>query len=65
MYPLAKEEGANHSRAYAASKYNIIIKSDAVDNVSTKVAPAKVLRDGQVLIIRDGVEYNVLGNAVK
>lgn len=61
MYPLAKEEGANHCRAMAASKYNITIEGSAVDNVTTKVAPTKVIRNGQVLIIRDGVEYNVLG----
>ena len=66
MYPLAKADGENNCRVYAASKYNIVIKEEeGVDNVSATVAPVKVLRDGQVLIIRNGVEYNVLGNAVK
>ena len=66
QFPLAKEEGANHTRVYAPSKYNLVIKEeDDVDNINATVAPTKVLRDGQVLIIRDGVEYNVLGNAVK
>ena len=66
MYPLAKADGENNSRVYAASKYNIVIKEEeGVDNITTTVAPVKMLRDGQVLIIRNGVEYNVLGNAVK
>lgn len=62
QFPLAKEEGANHTRVYAPSKYNLVIKEeDAVDNINATVAPTKVIRNGQVLIIRDGVEYNVLG----
>ena len=66
MYPLAKADGENNCRVYAASKYNIVIKEEeGVDNVSATVAPVKVLRDGQVLIIRNGVEYNVLGAQLK
>lgn len=34
----------------------------AVDMVTAPVRSRKVIRDGQVLIVRDGVEYSVLGS---
>jgi len=37
----------------------------AVSNVSADVKAQKVIRNGQVLIIKNGVEYNVLGAAMK
>lgn len=37
----------------------------AVENVGTTVATQKVIRDGQVFIIRDGVTYSILGTQVK
>ncbi len=41
-------------------------KEDGVENVLDNAVKAqKVLRDGQVIIIRNGVEYNVLGSQVK
>ena len=67
MYPLAKEEGANQCRVFAPSKYNVVVEKQeiAVENVNSDIAPSKVIRNGQVLIIRDGVEYNVLGAEMK
>lgn len=37
----------------------------AVENINTEAAPTKVLREGQVLIRRNGAEYNVLGTELK
>jgi len=37
----------------------------AVSNVSADVKAQKVIRNGQVLIIKNGVEYTVLGTAAK
>lgn len=37
----------------------------AVDNVASDVQATKVIRDGQVLIVRDGKTFNALGTEVK
>ena len=37
----------------------------AVDNITTTVAPVKAIVNGQLVIIRDGVKYNVQGAVVK
>ena len=37
----------------------------AVENTNAAVKAQKVVRNGQVLIIKNGVEYNVLGTAAK
>ena len=34
---------------------------NAVDNVNVAVKAQKIIRDGQVVILKNGVEYNVLG----
>ena len=39
--------------------------SSAVDNITTTVAPVKAIVNGQLVIIRDGVKYNVQGAVVK
>ena len=36
-----------------------------VDNVNAAVKAQKIIRNGQVLIVKNGVEYNVLGTAAK
>ena len=38
---------------------------EVVDGQQSKVKARKILRDGQLLIVRDGVEYNVIGERVK
>ena len=38
---------------------------NALDNVNTTVAPVKAIVNGQLVIIRDGVKYNVQGAVVK
>ena len=37
----------------------------ALENVDTTVAPAKVIKNGQLIITKDGVEYNAQGAVVK
>ena len=37
----------------------------AVDNITTTVVPVKVIENGQLIIIKDGVKYNVAGAVVK
>ena len=36
-----------------------------IDNVATNTTAKKVIQDGQIYIIRDGVRYNALGGVVK
>ena len=66
LYPISKEAGSNHSRVFAPSKYNITVGVETgVENTAVKSAPVKMVRDGQVIIIRNGVEFNLLGAQVK
>lgn len=37
----------------------------AVENITTTVAPVKVIENGQLIIIKNGVKYNVAGAVVK
>lgn len=37
----------------------------AVENIAADVVATKVIRDGQIVILKDGVEFNVLGAQVK
>ena len=37
----------------------------ALENVETTVAPVKVIKNGQLIIIKNGVEYNVQGAVIK
>lgn len=43
----------------------IVYGETAVDNVNAAAPAQKMLRDGQVVIRRDGVEYNTLGAEIK
>ena len=49
--------------------YILVLSSEApataLDNVDTTVAPAKVINNGQLIIIRNGVQYNAQGAIVK
>ena len=54
------------------TKYDVTISGlapaenpTALDNVDTAVAPAKVINNGQLIIIRNGVQYNAQGAVVK
>ena len=38
---------------------------NALENVETTVAPVKVIKNGQLIIIKNGVEYNVKGAVIK
>lgn len=39
----------------------MVAPETGVDNITTTVAPAKVIKNGQLIIIKNGVEYNVQG----
>lgn len=51
--------------------YNVTISGEldntttALDNVTTTVAPAKAIVNGQLVIVKDGVKYNAQGAVVK
>lgn len=54
------------------TKYDVTISGlapaeapTALDNVDTTVAPVKVIENGQLIIIRNGVQYNAQGAVVK
>ena len=42
-----------------------LAKAEGVENTNTEVNAAKVLRNGQLIIIKNGVEYNAIGTIVK
>lgn len=44
---------------------SIASDSSAVDNITTTVVPVKVIENGQLIIIKNGVKYNVAGAVVK
>lgn len=43
----------------------MVAPASGVDNINTNAAPRKVIRDGQLIIIKNGVEYNVQGAILK
>lgn len=46
----------------SADVYNRVARSaTAIENIQSKGKAVKVVRDGQLIILRDGKEYNVLG----
>ena len=57
---LAENEGVFYA-------FTLVLAAPAsgVDNINTNVAPRKVIRDGQLIIIKNGVEYNVQGAILK
>ena len=46
-------------------KLTEVAKPAAVDNITTTVAPVKMIQNGQLVIIRNGVKYNVQGAVIK
>jgi hypothetical protein len=42
-----------------------LVEKTAVENINAAVKAQKVVRNGQVLIIKNGVEYNVLGTVAQ
>lgn len=49
----------------AATKYLVNKTSTAIDDVMISVKVQKVIRNGQVLIIRDGKTYNMMGQEIR
>jgi hypothetical protein len=48
--------------------YNVTVKtnvvSTAVENISVKTKATKIMRNGQLVICKDGVEYHVAGGSL-
>ena len=45
--------------------YNAAGTNTAVDNVAVENNVSKVLENGQIFIMKDGVKYNAIGGVVK
>ena len=60
---LNKDESAQYLRFYKI----VFTKSEetAIDNAAVDTKAVKVIRDGQVIILRDGKTYNALGTEVR
>ena len=57
--------GANHKLYNMVATTTPKSTPTGLDNVDTTVAPAKVINNGQLIIIRNGVQYNAQGAVVK
>ena len=57
--------------SYTAGTWNINISGtlpavpSALDNLNTTVAPVKMIENGQLIIVKDGVQYNAQGAILK
>ncbi|MBQ7438885.1 MAG: hypothetical protein IJV28_02840 [Paludibacteraceae bacterium] len=49
----------------AAIKCHLAKRAQGIDNIDAAVKATKVVRDGQLLIIKNGVEYNAQGTILK
>jgi hypothetical protein len=59
-----KDASSNTIKSYEGE---FTTKSDTttdIDNVTSTTDVQKLLRDGQIIILRDGVEYNALGQTI-
>ena len=59
------KDGKHHS-----DKYNVMVTTKAnpataLDNLNTTVAPVKMIENGQLIIVKDGVQYNAQGAILK
>lgn len=61
-------------QAYNGNVYNLTISgtmpvedepATSVDNLNTTVAPVKMIENGQLIVIKDGVKFNAAGAVVK
>lgn len=70
-YEEQDAEGNSNNRKY--SENDVVVKwkkvytptPTALDNIVTSEAPIKVIENGQLFVIKNGVKYNVLGAIVK
>ena len=58
-------DGAYHFVVDLNQMKLIVSAATAVEQINTNAAPVKLVRDGQVIIIRNGVEFNLLGAQMK
>lgn len=70
-YEEQDAEGNSNNRKY--SENDVVVKwkkvytptPTALDNIVTSEAPVKMIENGQLFVIKNGVKYNVLGAIVK
>jgi hypothetical protein len=43
----------------------MVAPETSVDNITTTVAPTKIFKNGQILVVREGVAYDLVGRIVK
>ena len=73
--PSLEKDGSNYTITGVFSddnsnKYNVMVTTKAnpatgLDNVTSTVAPVKVIENNQLIIIKNGVRYNAMGAIVK
>lgn len=65
IYRGLDEEHKSNIVWYDVKAYWEAVDAQGIDNIDAAVKAAKVLRNGQLIIIKNGVEYNALGTIVK
>ena len=73
--PSLEKDGSNYTITGVFSdensnKYNVMVTTKAnpttsLDNLNSIVAPVKMIENGQLIIVKDGVQYNAQGAVVK
>ena len=73
--PSLEKDGSNYTITGVFSdensnKYNVMVTTKAnpatsLDNLNSTVAPVKMIENGQLIIVKDGVQYNTQGAVVK
>ena len=73
--PSLEKDGSNYTITGVFSdensnKYNVMVTTKAnpatsLDNLNSTVAPVKMIENGQLIIVKDGVQYNAQGAVVK
>lgn len=66
FYAADLADGAEDGKiAVDLADANFAACADAVENTAVNAVATKVIRNGQIVIVKDGVEFNVLGTQVK
>ena len=65
VYNLTAESGKNVRVEFSKADFYGVAISEGFENTIVAAKAVKVIRNGQMIIVRDGMEYNVLGTVVK
>jgi hypothetical protein len=65
IYRGLDEEHKSNIVWYDVKAYWEAVDAQGIDNIDAAVKAAKVMRNGQLIIIKNGVEYNAIGTIVK